>query len=295
MSHLIDLVAELVGALGETLEHSGDTLELLADSDRSGLLDSDWLPNVEAGSDLVDYGVDMLEQAGLIAVGPSFSDVAVDAAVEITDTATDLVGNSVTVGDPALSVLAPPGTHLTYGDPIGALETFQAQQFDDTCAVVCQSGIIEDLTGVPVGEDALTQLAFDNGWYAPGAGTAPEHVGELLEAFDIPCDRSFGATLDDLKLWLADGREIIVGLDGQEIWNQESAQMTLNELIGYPDAGHAVRVTGVEEDVVTGAVSVLVNDPGQPGGAGFRVAGEAFLNAWDDMQRFACVTRGPVR
>ncbi|MCZ8161198.1 MAG: hypothetical protein O9275_10705, partial [Microcystis sp. LE19-196.1B] len=51
------------------------------------------------------------------------------------------------------------------GDPTDDMEHWHQQTYQDTCAVVSQEFILDELTGIDFDENELRQQAIDNGWY----------------------------------------------------------------------------------------------------------------------------------
>jgi len=181
------------------------------------------------------------------------------------------------------------GAKMVHGDPLSAVTAFKQQCFNDSCAVACQSQILQQFSGQGFDEQILAEQARTMGWYVPGSGTPLQHTGSLLELHGLDTANVSGASVADLKEWLGQGKAIIAGVDGEEIWNADKPQCTLSEMLGYPDAGHAVQVTGVEEDLSSGVTHVILNDPGQANGAGIKVPLRDFMDAWEDTGNFACV------
>ncbi len=180
------------------------------------------------------------------------------------------------------------GAKLVYGDPASSALIYNPQQYSDTCAIMCQGDIIQEMTGEAISEEALRAFALENNIYTPGGGTAPEHVGDIMEHYGMDVENHEGSSIEELKQALDGGKQVIVGVDAEEIWNPDVDQHTLNEMMGFPDAGHAVRVIGIEEDMVSGETYVIINDPGVSDGAGNRIAQDVFLDAWQDMNNFTC-------
>lgn len=181
-----------------------------------------------------------------------------------------------------------PSPVLTVGDPVGDTNFWHEQEAMQSCAVAAQRGVIEAVTGQCISEQQLATYAYQNGWYDPGTGTHPMAVGNLLEACNIPVERSFDNKLETIYDALLRGERVIVGLDANEI--NHCAVDHLGQPLELPDAGHAVWVTGIEIDA-QGGVQVVLNDPGHPGGCGARVPVAHFENAWDDFGHFAVVTQ----
>ncbi len=156
------------------------------------------------------------------------------------------------------------------------------RQTGETCATVAQEGIIEKHSGVDYGEGALAQEALEQGWTDEDGGTSPECVGNLLENHDIPTQRWLdgSADLDTLKNELAQGNDVIVGVDAGDFY-QDPALIN--------SGGHAVWVTGLEVDTDGDISNVIVNDSNAPEPQVHDV--QTFQNAWDGADRLMVATR----
>jgi hypothetical protein len=168
----------------------------------------------------------------------------------------------------------------------------------DTCAVVSQEFILDELTGQDFTEEQLRQEAYENGWYNPGSGTPREFVGNLLEAHGIDVERRSGCTLEDLSEQLAQGQNVIVGLDAGEVLNPGiDDDDLLCEFVGIPEQGanHAVQVIGIDYSDPNNPM-VILNDPGHSQGQGFRIPADQFVDAWEDSGNYMVHTTGqPVQ
>jgi hypothetical protein len=178
------------------------------------------------------------------------------------------------------------GFFVSHGDPAGAMATCHAQEAENSCAIACQRDIIHAMTERDVSETSLAECAEKCSWYTPGDGTPLNHIGDLLERNGIPCERGLGAEIADLQTWLNEGRGIIVGIDSADL----NPDCRLDELWDTLEAGHAVRVTGIETNPLTEEQLIVLNDPGAPGLAGLKVPASIFMDAWQDTAQFACVT-----
>src|SRR5262245_49836607 len=132
-------------------------------------------------------------------------------------------------------------TDAIVGDPAQAEQVWHEQLYPDTCAVVTQEFVLEELTGHPHSEDDLAVIAWEHGWYTPGGGTPMDDVGNLLEYYGVPVEQEHGASLNDIQQALEDGQKVIVGVDSGTIWNQDESGL-LDDFTGVPDQGadHAV-------------------------------------------------------
>ena len=157
---------------------------------------------------------------------------------------------------------------------------------ENACAVVAQGSIIESLTGHPFDQAAAVAYLESHGLYDPEHGTRLDQVGALFDLNGI-AHTDGPADLSTLADALAHGDKVLVGLDAHEIWNPE------HDASGYPidqvqSAGHAVWVTDIGQDA-HGQWQVVVNDSGQPEGAGVCVGLADFLNAWHDYGNFTVI------
>lgn len=174
------------------------------------------------------------------------------------------------------------------GHPVEDMAYWHMQTHDNTCAVVSQEFILEDLTGQQFDENELMQIAQDHGWYNPEGGTTMDNVGKLLEFYGLHVEQSNGTT-DSLETALSHGDKVIVGIDADEIWSNGSDTLhdQLDSVRGIPDsdANHAVEVIGIDHSDPNNPM-VILNDPGHPGGQGSMIPLELFQQAWADSGNF---------
>ncbi len=161
------------------------------------------------------------------------------------------------------------------GTPNADTAHWQQQDTDFTCAVQAQRGIIEQFTGEPISESQLVYEATANGWLTD-RGMSPDDVGNLLELHGIPCHANHDASVQDLLGELAEGRKVIVGVDSGELWNGEPI-----EDFFHRSADHAIWVTGVDFTDPNNP-QVIINDSGDPNGAGKQYSLNDFMDAWED-------------
>lgn len=151
------------------------------------------------------------------------------------------------------------------------------QTYPDTCAVQCQRLILNQF-GIAVTEDGLRQEAMERGLYAPGHGTSLEDVGKLMESHGVSVHREMNASVINLAIELAQGHKVIVGVDGGELWQQNSVIQSLADKLGFGDANHAVIVSGIDT-TDPDHVKVVVTDPGT-GDVAKEYPIAEFLDAW---------------
>lgn len=163
------------------------------------------------------------------------------------------------------------------------------QMFPDTCAIKCQQLILNDF-GIDVSEEDLTQTAMSNGWY--NNGTPPQYVGNLLELANIPVTRLERANVFNLVNELAQGHKVIVGLDANEMWYNDSISDKLrnwfDDFFNGPEGNHALIVAGIDTSD-SNNIQVIVKDPGS-GDDGKPYPLEQFMDAWSDASCYMVST-----
>lgn len=163
------------------------------------------------------------------------------------------------------------------------------QLFPDSCAIKSQQLILSEF-GIEVSEVDLVQTAAANGWY--NGGTAPQDVGNLLELADIPVTRQAGANVFNLVNELAQGHKVIVGLDANEIWYNDSIGDKLrnwySDFFGEGGGNHALIVAGIDTSDPNN-IQVIVRDPGS-GDDGKPYPLDQFMDAWSDANCYMVST-----
>lgn len=157
------------------------------------------------------------------------------------------------------------------------------QLYPDTCAIKSQQLILKDF-GIDVTETELVQAASANGWY--NAGTAPQDVGNLLNLAGIPITKQTHANVFNLVNELAQGHEVIVGVDADELWHNntfsEKFSNWVNDALGEQGGNHALIVAGIDTRDPNN-IQVIVKDPGN-GDDGKPYPLCQFMDAWADTQ-----------
>lgn len=186
------------------------------------------------------------------------------------------------------------------GDIVGApwvdTQHWHVQAYPDTCAVVAQEFVLDELTGQNFGEDELRQEAIKLGLYLSGGGTPLESMGGLLEAHGFEVERSYDNQLEDIRQALGEGKKVLVAVDADEIWKPGQSRLSddwWGDLLAIPgqDANHAVQVIGIDDSDPKGP-KVILNDPGTPDGRGLTVQADEFTNAWKDSGYYMVATSG---
>jgi hypothetical protein len=159
------------------------------------------------------------------------------------------------------------------------------QFYDDTCAIQSQHLILQQY-GIDVSQEELIQIAKDNGWYAEGYGTPMDMVGKLLEYYDIDIHGSEGNNIFNIANELAQGHQIIAGVDAYELAFPEETQ-GWDEIYGE-QANHALVVVGLDTTDPNN-VQVIVTDPGT-GNRQMAYPADQFIDAWKDSNCFMVTT-----
>lgn len=163
------------------------------------------------------------------------------------------------------------------------------QLYPDTCAIKSQQLILKDF-GIDVSETQLVQTAKANGWYN-GGGTNPQYVGNLLNLAGIPVTKQDGNVFT-LVNELAQGHEVIVGVDADELWHNSSINEKLsnwfNDVFGEQGGNHALIVAGIDTREPNN-IQVIVKDPGS-GEDGKPYPLDQFMDAWSDTQCYMVST-----
>jgi hypothetical protein len=175
---------------------------------------------------------------------------------------------------------------FTIGDPDFQNHFWQPQDQNDNCAVAAQTDILNQYLDHPVSLDETNYVAMTNGWYHPGYGTSADDLGNLLQAYGVPCHTVDGASIEQLASELQQGHRVMVGVNSGELWDQgplsEFRHWVVKEF-GLDNstftADHVVDVTGLDLSDIHNP-QVIINDSGDPNGAGHTYPLDQFSEAW---------------
>ena len=167
-------------------------------------------------------------------------------------------------------------------------DTYQWEQ--DTCAIRSQEIVLRSF-GTFVPQEELMKLAEQNGWYTPGDGTPMEHVGNLLDLYNVPNHRMANANVFNLADELGQGHKVIVGVDVDELYGNSFWQSIKEYLVGKTP-NHAMIVSGLDTSNPDN-LKVTLTDPGT-GKTLFECPYEKFLSAWNDSECFMVATDQPA-
>lgn len=167
------------------------------------------------------------------------------------------------------------GSHVI-GEP-GSEGVWHIQETPFTCAVVSQEMILKEF-GIHVTEAQLMGDAMQHGWLTSD-GTQAADLGKLLELHGIPCHEGQG--INQMISELSQGHKLIVSVDSTDLWYGDSwIVRELHDFFTGGPADHALVVQGLRQDDA-GSWHVIVNDPGNPNGAGHEYPLDQFTDAWE--------------
>ena len=171
----------------------------------------------------------------------------------------------------------------------GEMSSIQ-QNHPDTCAIKAQQIILNDFN-IPCTEDQLVQYSAEHGWY-DGNGTKMADVGKLLVDGGVPCSQQQNANVYDLVDELSLGHKVIVGVDANELWNNDSIRGKFsnwyNDFFHGDTPNHAIIVAGIDTSDPNN-IQVLVTDPGT-GDYHKAYPLDQFMDAWSDSSCFMVST-----
>ncbi|MBP1232547.1 hypothetical protein JOE40_002191 [Arthrobacter sp. PvP102] len=171
------------------------------------------------------------------------------------------------------------------GDPVGDSEYWFQQAENGFCLPASIAQIVSEYTGVVFTDEMeFVDLANEIGAFSVGHDGVPsmsfEKGVEILNAAGVPAEMRFG-DLDTLAAELEAGNSIILAVDSGELWTGEASEDNT--------ADHAVVITGINTERGT----VILSDPGSPGGNLAEVPIGLFLNSWADSQNAMIVCDEP--
>ena len=189
----------------------------------------------------------------------------------------------------------PDGSATVIAGDVGGYADFNHQQgdnpygFQQDCGLVSCQDVLNQF-GVPVNEADVVGHAISNGQCevdpdSPGdsGGSSPQEQARLLTDFGVPAHVETGESLEDLAGHVESGRGTIVGVNVGVLWNDADAYEN-------GEANHAVTVTGVARDPLTGQIQgFYINDSGN-GESGKFVPAAAMQQAWQGTGGTCVVT-----
>jgi hypothetical protein len=193
-----------------------------------------------------------------------------------------------------LDVLPDGSQSVTIGD-VSQLAAYNHQQgdnpygFQQDCGLVSCQDVLNQF-GVPVSEGDVVAHAATNGECqvnpdsaSSSGGTTELQQQQILSDYGVPAHAETGASLEDLASYVEQGHGAIAEVNAGVLWDEPSAYENGND-------NHAVTVTGVARDPMTGAIQgFYINDSGD-GQSGEFVSAETMQSAWQDRGGDVVVT-----
>ena len=278
---LLDIDGDEDWEVSLTFDDQGSVMAMQVDRNNNGLFRTTWLPG--EGKVIYQNAEGDIKR---ISTGPppwQFQEVYnVLEAESSTDLPTPEV---VPVAEPAEM------TDATFSDVFGDAEyelQFAKEQSENGICVPVSVNMILDEFGLDLHENEVVERAVTMGLLTEGSqfgrwsGMTSQDAVILLEAYGIDAELEHGQ-LSDLKLYLREGRDVIITLDSSEVWT--GADDDFRDASGGAD--HALVITEIDEANQT----VTMNDPGHPEGAGREMPLSLFEDAWDDSGNEMVVTQ----
>ena len=189
-------------------------------------------------------------------------------------------------------------SYRTYGesgeniyDPI-----YIKQPDDHSCALRSQQIVLRDF-GIDIPFEDLERYALDAGVYTEN-GTYTYDIGKVVEMAGVGIHQVQGSTIYDLTNELAQGHRVIVSVDANELWYNDSVKGKLmnwfDDVFGSQGGNHALIVAGVEVNPADpNDVKVVLTDPGA-GHLRIEYPLDQFMDAWQDSNCFMAATDCPA-
>ncbi len=145
------------------------------------------------------------------------------------------------------------------------------QQTGQTCALMAQEQFLEKYFGVDIPEGELAAFASEMNVFDPEGGTVSMGWDIFLDHVGIPHENLYNVEMDSLIDAVKSGKDVFVpvNFDGY-----------MEDPYSYPGGGHAVVITGWNEDPDTGEVrGFYINDSNFPGTPVYKTV-EEFEQCW---------------
>ena len=170
------------------------------------------------------------------------------------------------------------------------------QPDDHSCALRSQQIVLRDF-GIDIPFKDLERIALDAGVYS-NEGTYTYDIGKVLELAGVGMHQVPGSSFYDLTNELAQGHRVIVSVDADELWYNDSftdkLKNWLNDAFTVQGGNHALIVAGVEVNPNNPKdINVVLTDPGT-GDLRIEYPINQFMSAWRDSNCFMAATNDPA-
>lgn len=204
-------------------------------------------------------------------------DPTLDPAIDLAQTGPDTLATDLfTLG-------------VIHGAPESSADEWFEQNGAKYCMPASLTQVLSEASDTPLADESLVlERLAQLGAPDPAVNGLPITMGEpLLESFGIPAHVEYGATLDDLKGYLDDGRSIILGVNAGYIW--DGANDPVTNPTGQEN--HALLITAIDQERGV----VVLSDPGSSFGNQDTVELSLFLEAWAAGDNQMLVTDIPTQ
>ena len=202
------------------------------------------------------------------------------------------------INEETLKIMTSSRNYHTTGEPGENIsDPVYIQQPDDhSCALRSQQIVLRDF-GIDIPFDQLEELAKHYGVYTDD-GTYTYDIGKVLQIAGVGMHQVEGTSLMDLTNELAQGHRVIVSVDANELWYNDSFTGKLknwfDDTFGAQGGNHALIVAGVEVNTQNPEdIKVVLTDPGA-GHLRIEYPLEQFMDAWKDSNCFMAATNDPA-
>lgn len=188
-----------------------------------------------------------------------------------------------------------------WGVPNAQADFWDYQGLPDNCEPTSESFIIRQFGYDNISTNDFAYISQANGWYTPGWGTDPGHMGEMMDLFGIDNHTIENASFEQLASEIAAGHGVIVGVKADQLWEQGplqdlfnwvGKQFGLDNPVDSP-ADHALCVTGIDKSDPEHPM-VIINDPGDAEGQGVAYPLDRFMDAWENSNFTMTATNDPL-
>ncbi|MEM8926385.1 MAG: hypothetical protein AAGD35_23005 [Actinomycetota bacterium] len=179
------------------------------------------------------------------------------------------------------------GRQVLGGDPIPRVDHWRFQGVNDlglggTCGVVSVGGLVADF-GTHITETELVSQADELKLLGPGGGTSAEDRQALLRENGIESVILREQSLESLAKITEDGHGVIARVSAAELRGSDLIDDYTETADGRLAPDHAVVVTGTVRSDTGELNGFVVNDSGNPNGAGVHVSKDLMRRAWQDL------------
>lgn len=202
------------------------------------------------------------------------------------------------INEETLKIMATSRNYHTWGESGENIsDPVYIQQPDDhSCALRSQQIVLRDF-GIDIPFDKLEELAKQHGVYTD-EGTYTYDIGKVLQLAGVGMHQVEGTSFMDLTNELAQGHRVIVSVDANELWFNDSFTKKLEnwfkDTFGEQGGNHALIVAGVEVNPQNpDDIKIVLTDPGA-GHLRIEYPLDQFMDAWKDSNCFMAATDNPA-